>query len=172
MKRSTTVGAEKNKDFGWTNDMAMPLQAKLKQDLKMAMRTKDHVARDTVRQIMSEYPGLTVPIRLESGKKTTRPKKSEEITDDDILDIIRRLVKSEKTVLAAKKENASPYLQLLEAYLPRQATREEIVAWIEANVEIENFKSPMQAMGPIMKHFGKQADGNQVKLLLQEMQNK
>jgi hypothetical protein len=148
------------------------LQAKLKQDLKMAMRTKDHVARDTVRQIMSEYPGLTVPIRLESGKKTTRPKKSEEITDDDILDIIRRLVKSEKTVLAAKKENASPYLQLLEAYLPRRATREEIVAWIEANVDIENFKSPMQAMGPIMKHFGKQADGNQVKLVLQEMQNK
>ena len=166
------MSAEKNEDFGWTKDMAMPLQAKLKQDLKMAMRTKDHVARDTVRQVMSEFPGLTVPIRLESGKKTTRPKKPEEITDDDILDIIRRLVKSEKTLLAAKKENASPYLQLLEVYLPRMATREEIVAWIEANVDIENFNSPMQAMGPIMKHFGKQADGNQVKRILQEIQKK
>jgi hypothetical protein len=27
----------------------------------------------------------------------------------------------------------------------------------------------MQAMGPIMKHFGKTADGNLVKAILQEM---
>lgn len=166
------MGAGKYEDFGWTKDMPMPLQVKLKQDLKTAMLSKDNVARDTVRQIMSEFPGLTVPIRLESGKKTTRPKKAEEITDDDIIDIIRRLIKSEKTVLEAKKEDASRYLQLLETYLPRMATREDIVAWIDANVDITNFKSPMQAMGPIMKHFGKQADGNQVKNILQDLQKK
>ena len=166
------MGVDQNDDFGWTKDMPLALQEKLKQDLKVAMRAKDNVARDTIRQIMSEFPGLTVPIRLESGKKTTRPKKAEEITDDDIIDIIRRLVKSEKTVLEAKKEVTSRYLQLLETYLPQMATREEIVAWIEANVDLENLKSPMQAMGPIMKHFGKQADGNQVKGILQDLQKK
>ena len=166
------MGAEQNEDYGWTKDMSVSLQEKLKQDLKTAMRTKDNEARDTVRQVMSEYPGLTVPIQLESGKKTTRPKKPEEITDDDIIEIIRRLVKAEKTVLEAKQEGSSRYLQLLETYLPRMATKEEIVAWIEANVDFENFKSPMQAMGPIMKHFGKLADGNEVKQILQEMQKK
>jgi uncharacterized protein YqeY len=161
-----------NSDYGWTRDMPLSLHAKLKQDLKTAMRSKDDEARDTVRQIMSEYPSLTVPIRLESGKKTTRPKKAEEITDEDIVDIIRRLVKAEKTVLEAKHRDTSRYLQLLEAYLPRMAAREEIIAWIEANIDFADFKSPMQAMGPIMKHFGQQADGSQVKQILQEMQKK
>ena len=49
------------------------------------------------------------------------------------------------------------------------AGREEISAWIEANIDFSQFKSPMQAMGPIMKHFGKQADGSQVKEILQQM---
>jgi hypothetical protein len=49
------------------------------------------------------------------------------------------------------------------------ASREEIEAWIEQNIDFTQFKSPMQAMGPIMAHFGKQADGSQVKQILQEM---
>jgi uncharacterized protein YqeY len=160
---------EQNLSYGWSKEMPVSLQEKLKQDLKTAMRSKDNIARDTVRQIMSEFPGLTVSIRLESGKKTTRLKKPEEITDDDIIDIVRRLVKAEKTVLEAKKEETSRYLQLLERYLPRTADQEEILAWIEANINFNDYKSPMQAMGPIMKHFGQQADGNQVKQILQQM---
>ena len=163
---------EQNRAYGWSKDMPVSLQEKLKQDLKTAMRSKDNAARDTVRQIMSEFPGLTVSIRLQSGKKTTRLKKPEEITDDDIIDIVRRLVKAEKTVLEAKKEETSRYLQLLERYLPRMADRKEIMAWIKANINFDDFKSPMQAMGPIMKHFGQQADGNQVKQILQQMQKR
>ena len=155
--------------YGWDPGGGVSLLDKIRQDLKAALRGKDHAVRDTLRQIMSEFPGLTVPITLESGKKTTRPKKPEEIENDDIIDIIRRLIKSEQIVLEAKKEVTSVYLQTLERYLPRMASREEIAAWIEANVDLSQFKSPMQAMGPIMKHFGKQADGSQVKEILQQM---
>ena len=155
--------------YGWNSDMNLALQAKLKQDLKAAMRSKDNSVRDAIRQIMAEYPGLTVPITLESGKKTTRPKKAEEITDDDIVDIIRKLVKSEKTVLEAKNQTSSDYLDVLTLYLPQMATTEEITAWIQTHLDLSQFKSPMQAMGPIMKHFGKRADGNTVKQLLQEL---
>jgi hypothetical protein len=49
------------------------------------------------------------------------------------------------------------------------ATREEIAAWIRANIDLSDFKSPMQAMGPVMKHFGKLADGSLVKQILQEI---
>jgi uncharacterized protein YqeY len=155
--------------YGWNQKSGLALPEKIKADLKAAMKNKDHGVRDAVRQIMSEFPGLTVPLTLESGKKTTRPKKPEEITTDDILDIIRKLVKSEKIVLEAKKEETSEYLQVLERYLPQMAGRTEIIDWISANVDLAQFKSPMQAMGPIMKHFGKQADGNLVKQILQEM---
>jgi len=156
-------------DYGWEKGAGISLLAKIRQDLKAALRNRDHGVRDTLRQVMSEFPNLTVPIQLESGKKTTRLKKPEEITDDDILDIIRKLVKSEKIVLEAKKETSSDYLQTLERYLPRMATREEIAAWVRANIDLSDFKSPIQAMGPVMKHFGKQADGSLVKQVLQEI---
>jgi len=148
----------------------MSLLEKLKADLKNAMIHKDNEARNTIRQIMSEFPKLTVPITLESGKKTTRHKKPEEITDEDIQDVIRSLVKSEKTVLElTKAEEPSAYLKILESYLPQMASRAEIEEWIGANIDFSNFKNPMQAMGMIMKHYGKLADGNLVKAILQEI---
>jgi len=48
------------------------------------------------------------------------------------------------------------------------ASKEEIAAWIRENIDLSEFKSPNQAMGPIMRHFGKLADGSIVRELLQE----
>lgn len=160
---------ESGKEYGWEQSMDMPLLAKLKLDLKTAMKNKDITEKDAIRQIMAEFPKLTMPITLESGKKTTRLKTDDEITDEDIMDIIRGLVKSEKAVLEIKKESSSDYLDFLQLYLPKMADKDTIVAWIEDNVDFSKVKSPMQAMGPIMKHFGKTADGNLVKSILQEM---
>ncbi len=157
-----------NTEYGWDQEMALSLLAKLKEDLKNAMLNKDPEARNTIRQIMAEFPKLTVPITLESGKKTTRLKKSEEITNDDIVGVIQGLVKSEQTVLEIKKQDTSEYLEILQSYLPNMATREEIIAWINENIDFSKYKNKMQAMGPIMKHFGKLADGKQVNQVLRE----
>ena len=154
--------------YGWDNNMPLSLHEKIKQDLKRSMLNKDHEVKNTLRLIMAEYPGLTVPITLKSGKKTTRPKKAEEITDDDIIGIVQKLVKAEKTVLELKQETTSDYLAILESYLPRMATKEEIVVWIKENIDFTQFKNPMQAIGPTMKHFGKLADGQFVKEILQD----
>jgi len=155
-------------EYGWSPDLKIPLQDKLRADLKTALKSKNNALKDAVRLIMAEFPKLTVPITLESGKKTTRVKKPEEITNDEIINIIRGLVKSEKTVLEVKGESASDYLEILESYLPKMASKEEIKEWIESNIDLSEFKSPNQAMGPIMKHFGKLADGATVKAILQE----
>ncbi len=163
------MSVQKQSAYGWDQKSGSTLHGKIRLDLKTALKNKDHGVRDALRQIMSEFPGLTVPITMESGKKTTRPKKPAEITDDDVLDIIRKLMKSEKIVLEAKQEETSEYLQTLDRYLPQMVARKEITAWIKANIDFAQIKSPMQAMGPIMKHFGKQADGNLVKQILQEM---
>jgi hypothetical protein len=48
------------------------------------------------------------------------------------------------------------------------AAREEIIGWIEANIDFAQYKNKMQAMRPIMEHFGKQADGKQVNQILKE----
>ena len=154
--------------YGWNQEMSISLYDKLKKDLKKAMLQKDPEVRNTMRQIMAEFPKLTVPLTLESGKKSTRLKKPEEITDDDILGIIKGLVKSEQTVLELKNEGTSEYLEILQSYLPATASRDEIVAWIKANIDFSQYKNKMQAMGPVMKHFGKLADGKQVNHILKE----
>ncbi len=158
-------------EYGWDDSMGISLYDKIRQDMKRAMINKDNNVRDTMRLIMGSFPGLTVSMTLENGKKTTRVKRPEEITDEDILDIIRKFVKSEKTVLEIKKETTSDYLELLNTYLPRMATADDIRQWIVDNVDLSQFKSPMQAMGFVMKHFGKRADGNLVKEVLKNMGN-
>lgn len=158
----------KTEKYGWSPDMQLSLLDKLKADLKQSMLSKDVEARSAIRQIMAEFPRLTVPITLQSGKKTTRPKSYEEITSDDIIGIIQGLVKSEHIVLEAKKEASSAYLDIIQSYLPKQASREEIVTWIKENIDFSAFQNKMQAMGKIMKHFGKQADGKMVNEILQK----
>ncbi len=157
-------------EYGWDAQMPISLLEKIRQDLKTAMLNKDQDARNAMRQIMAEFPKLTVPITLESGKKSTRLKKPEEITNDDIIGIINSLVKSELTVLEAKKETSSAYLNILQSYLPRMADREEITAWIAEHIDFSKYKNKMQSMGTIMKHFGKTADGKLVNQILQEWQ--
>ena len=156
-------------EYGWNQEMPLTLLKKVKQDLKTAMLNKNEEARNTMRLIMAEFPKLTVPLTLESGKKSTRLKKPEEISNDDIIGIINGLVKSEQTVLEIKKEATSEYLEILQLYLPKMVSREEILAWVKENIDFSQYNNKMQAMGIIMKHFGKTADGKQVNQILQEM---
>ena len=162
--------ADSNKEaYGWSQDISMSLLEKIRTDLKTSMLNKNEEVKNTMRLIMAEFPKLTVPITLQSGKKTTRLKKPAEITDDDIIGIIRGMVKSERTVLELTNAETSEYLEILESYMPKMATREEVVDWIKENIDFSQFKNKMQAMGTIMKHFGKLADGRTVKDILTEM---
>ena len=155
-------------EYGWNQDMKVSLHDKVRADLKAAMLGKDQEVRNTLRMIISEFPKLTVPLTLESGKKSTRLKKPEEITDDDVIGIIRGLAKSEQTVLEATGQATSDYLEILQFYLPQMMGRDEIVGWIKDNIDFSQFKNKMQAMKPVMKHFGKLADGKLVNQILKE----
>ena len=154
--------------YGWSQDMPLSLHAKIRADLKKAMLGKDQEVRNTLRLIIAEFPKLTVPITLESGKKSTRLKKPEEISNDDVIGIIKGLTKSEQTVLEITGQTSSDYLEILQSYLPKMIDKEEITIWIKDNIDFSQFKNKMQAMGPVMKHFGKLADGKLVNQILKE----
>ena len=162
------MAKEETTSYGWTQDMPLSLHDKLRADLKKAMLDKDQAVRNTLRLIMAECPTLTVPLTLESGKKSTRLKKPEEISDDDVIGIIKGLSKSEQTVMEATRQTTSEYLDILQSYLPQMIDREEITSWIKDNIDFSQFKNRMQAMGPVMKHFGKLADGKLVNQILKE----
>ena len=59
----------------------------------------------------------------------------------------------------------SPKIVIAKGYLPKQATEEEIKAWIIENIDFSQFKNKMQAMKPIMNQF-QGCDGNIVKKIL------
>ncbi|UCE56831.1 MAG: GatB/YqeY domain-containing protein, partial [Desulfobacterales bacterium] len=97
-----------------------------------------------------------------------RLKTPEEISNDDIIGVIQGLIKAERIVLEVKNEETSEYLQILGSYLPKMANREEIIVWIKENIDFSEYKNKLQAMGTIMKHFGKMADGKMVNQVLRE----
>ena len=131
----------------------MSLQEQIKKDLMAAMKAKDQATKDSLRVVMGEFGRLDA--------KT--------LTDDQVIAVIKKLIKAEKEVLARTNADSSPFIETIERYLPQMATNEEIKSWIEANVDFSQFKNKMQAMGSIMKHFGATADGSRVKTILQGM---
>ena len=59
----------------------------------------------------------------------------------------------------------SDVIEIAKLYLPAQASEEDIINWVNENLDLSSFKNKMQAMNPIMKQF-KGADGNFVKNIL------
>jgi uncharacterized protein len=132
----------------------MNLQSQMKKDLSAAIKAKDEKKKDALRVIIGEFGRL--------DKK--------ELSDDEIVKILKKLMKSEKEVLEQKGETAdSKFIEVIENYLPKMATEEEITAWIHQNIDFSQFKNKMQAMSLIMKNFGATTDGNFVKKIIQRM---
>jgi uncharacterized protein YqeY len=139
------------------------------------------IAHKTVaRAIISMFP--------EIGKKPA------DATDDDTIKLLKKYIKNEKERLLYTNKHitesdvnglnstqlkalvlekfktlddklTSIKIKIAQKYLPKQATEEEIRAWIHENIDFSLYKNKMQAMGPIMKQF-KGCDGNFVKNLL------
>ncbi len=131
----------------------MTLQEKIKADLKEAMLAKDHARISALRIILGEF--------------ARQPNK--ELTDQEVQGVIRKLVKSENEMTAASGTTDTAYLAALESYLPKQPTEAEIREWIAANLDLNEYANKMQAMKPIMTHFGGAADGNMVRRILDNL---
>jgi len=130
----------------------MTMQESLREELKVAMK-----ARDTER---------TGAIRILMGEFARQPEKV--LNDEQVIAIVKKLIKSERELLAAQKHEGSPFLTIMEEYLPKQASEEEIFAWVEKNIDFSAYGSKMQAMKPIMQHFGNTVNGNVVKKVLEK----
>lgn len=131
----------------------MTSQEQIKKDLIDAIKARDAERKEALRVVLGEFDR----------------QEDKELTDDEAVGVLRRLVKSERETLELKGETDSSFIRIIEEYLPRMATDEEIADFIKENIDFSQFKNRMQAMGPIMKHFGKTADGNAVKRVLQSI---
>lgn len=131
----------------------MSLQETIKSGLKTSMLNKDTARTGVIRILIGEFQ--------------RQPEK--ELGDDTVIGIIKKLIKSERELIAAGGTGDEEYIAILESYLPQQASEEDIRNWIIENVDFSQFGNKMQAMKPIMAHFGSSADGNIVKSILQSL---
>lgn len=129
----------------------MSLQEQFGDELKTAMKAKDIDRVGAIRILIGEF----------------QRQREKTLKDEKVIGIIKQLIKSERELLAAAGKETSQFLVIMEGYLPRQASDEEIKAWIEENIDFSLFNNKMQAMGPVMSHFGSAVDGNVVKKIMQ-----
>lgn len=131
----------------------MTLQEKIKGDLKESMKAKTEARTSALRVLIGEF----------------QRQLKKELTDGEVVAVIRKLIKSEAETLEKKGEGPSDYMRILESYLPKQAGEAEIRAWIGKNIDFSKFPSKMQAMKPIMANFAGMVDGNTVKKILESL---
>ena len=136
------------------------LKEKLLEDLKDAMKTKNVNKKNAVQMVR------TAILQIEKDKGI-------EVSDEQILGIVAKEVKTRKDAIAeyvqANREDliekANEEIKALEEYLPKQLTDEELVTEVKKVIEKLNATS-MKDMGPVMKEakatIGAQADGKRI----------
>jgi len=136
-------------------DLNKAIEETIRKDLKQAILDKDEIKKDALRMIIGEIPRLN-------------KKANEKATNQEVISIIRKLIKAEKTVLELSEMdvNDSLYTKILNEYIPKLMTGEEIVSWISKNINLDDFDPKIKAMGSIMKNLKGKVDGNLVKQIL------
>lgn len=141
-----------------------------------AMRARESEKVTTLRGLLSAFTNELV---------AQKRKPTEELDDKDVLAVIKRAVKQRKDsieqfrsgdrVELAEKEERE--LEILEAYLPVGASKEEIekvaqakIAELGADPSTGSGQAKMgQLIGAIMKEFAGNADGNDVKEVVENL---
>ena len=143
------------------------LKETLLEDLKSAMKEKDTVTKNTIQMARAAI------LQVEKDKQIT-------LEDADIITILAKEVKKRKDSLADYEkggredlvEQIKKEIQVLEKYLPKPLSREELEKEIKEIVQEQNATS-MKDMGKVMKvakeKIGTRADGKEINEIVKSL---
>lgn len=142
----------------------MSLHTDIKGQMIQAMKAKDATKLSVIRGLLSAFIN-------ENVAKKRKP--DEELSDEDALSVISRAVKQRKDSIeqfekGSRQDLASAEkaeLAILETYMPKQMSREEIFEYVKLKVESNKpeREKKNQFMGMVMKELKGKADGMAVK---------
>ncbi|MBS7233199.1 GatB/YqeY domain-containing protein [Flavobacterium psychroterrae] len=147
----------------------MSLQTLIMDEIKTAMRAKDTVALEALRAIKSEM----LLAATSTGSK-------EELTEDDEIKLLQRLVKTRKESARIFTEQNRPDLAepelaqiaVIEKFLPAQLSEEEVEAVI-AKIIAETGASGIASMGKVMglasAQLGGTAEGKTISTIVKKL---
>jgi len=147
------------------------LHNQIREEIKNAMRAKNELRKEVLRGILTGFTN-----ELVATKRTPQ----EILEDAGCVTVIKRQVKQRKDSyeqfvaggrpeLAEKEKNE---LAILETFLPQTMSREEIKKIAEAKkteLGIVDKSKMGQFIGAVMKACGGNADGNDVKAVVEEV---
>ena len=143
------------------------LKEKLMEDLKESMKNKDVIRKNTVQMVRAAI------LQIEKDKGI-------EVEDNKILEIIAKEVKTKKDALkdfekAERQdliEQTNQEIAILQEYLPKQLSKEEIKVELE-KIIAEIGATSMKDMGAIMKEakakMGASAEGKTINEVAKEI---
>ena len=149
----------------------MDLRTKLTEDMKTAMKSKDTVTLGSIRLLISAIKYREVELRPNS------------ITDEDVLGVLKKLIKQRKESIEQFQAGGRPdlvdsesaELKVLEKYLPAQMSSEQVQALVVEVITALNATS-IKDMGLVMKEViarsGGAADNKLVSTFIKEKLNK
>lgn len=125
---------------------AMSLKQTIENELKNAMRANDEKRKSAIRLITAGIKLLQVE------------KRGSEIEDADVLGIIQKEIKSQRESIADAQKASRPDLiaeaealiAIFESFLPKQLTRDEVAAHVQAAIAEVGASGPSD-MGKVMK---------------------
>ena len=141
------------------------LHKQIKEGIKIAMLAKDTVRLTVLRGLLTAFTNELVAIKR---------KPQEELSDEEIITVIRRAVKQRKDSIdqfrkGGREELASAEeleLKILETFLPRMMGREDVkkkVVEMKEKLGIADKSKIGQLIGATMKELNGTADGADVK---------
>lgn len=147
----------------------MDLFDTVSEDIKSAMKAKDKVALETLRNIKKVF--------LEAK---TAPGANDILTDADALKIMQKLVKQGKDaaeiyIQQERQDLADEELaqvKIIEVYLPKQMTEEELVKALKAIIEevgADGAKDMGKVMGVATKKLSGLAEGRVISAKVKEL---
>lgn len=147
----------------------MSLTDKINEDLKNAMRSKDEAALRALRAIKSAL----LLAKTEKGG-------NEEVTEEQEMKILQKLAKQRKESIDIYtsqnrddlKQSEEQELKIIENYLPKQLSEEEVRAEIKKIIEETGAKSAAEVgkvMPLAMKNLGGKADGKMISAIAREL---
>lgn len=150
----------------------MSLEQKVMGELKTAMLAKDEAGLRSLRAIKA---AIIVAKTAEGAKG--------EITEDDEIKLLQKLVKSRKDSLEIFQQQNRPELAkkeeeeiaVIEKFLPKQMSAEEIKGVVAAIIAETGASSPAdmgKVMGVATKQLAGKADGKTISALVKELLNK
>ena len=137
----------------------MCLNDRVRKDFTTAIQTKSTGVTD-LRYILGEFSRL-------KGTKDGKNYIGDVLTDEQAIRVLIGIITGENKLLEVVKGSTSTLKPLCESYLPKKATRQELLEFI-TTIDFSKLKNKMQAVGMTKKHFGVAAEG---KLVMDIVQN-